>query len=97
MNMGICLSQNWDRCSEDGHVYAPSVGVTMVVEGPSVVDGHGGVRHKMKAELLAMSVHQKFAVVDHVYVQLAKIWLSHYATIWERLAGPPEYNPVDHV
>ena len=53
------LSQNWDRCSEDGHAYVPLVGATTVVRGLSVVDGHGDVHDEAKAELYAMSVHQK--------------------------------------
>ena len=76
------LSQDCDNCSEVGHAYVPSVDATMVVGRLSVVDGHGDVCDETRAELYTMRVHQKSAVVDHVYVQSVEIWLNHYATIW---------------
>ena len=66
---------NCDSCSVGGHAYVLSVGVTMVVEGfPRLreVDDRDDVHHKKITSLLAMSVHQKCAMVDHVYVQLVE-------------------------
>ena len=63
----------WDSCSEGGHAYVLSVGVTMVLEGfprLTVVDDRDDVHHEGIAAPFAMSVHQKCEVVDHVYVQL---------------------------
>ena len=47
----------------------------MVIEGfprQRVVDDRDDVHHERIAALFAMSVHQKCAVVDNVYVQLVE-------------------------
>ena len=64
-----------DSCSEGGHAYVPSVGVIMTVEGfprLSFMYDRDDVHHEGMAAIFAMSVHKKWALVNHVYDQLVE-------------------------